>query len=178
MLVWVKEYINKNFATCKSLCNLQEPYTTFKEKYLNVNIGFSKFFAQRLKCCVLAGSKMTHSVLRLQCSSKCCAACRCNRRRLDIERPEQINFALLDVFPFKLFPITFISPLFTRAFFTCNITSSPYVEMLPIRIFKNYCSYFFSGIAMFDVDSCNLWRLKQQGTFIIKNILIVPSSYS
>ena len=24
MLVWVKEYINKNFATCKSLCNLQE----------------------------------------------------------------------------------------------------------------------------------------------------------
>ena len=62
MLVWVKEYINKNFATCKSLCNLQEFYTAFKEKHPNVNIGFSKFFALRPKWCVLAGSKMTHSV--------------------------------------------------------------------------------------------------------------------
>ena len=62
MLVWVKEYINKNFATCKSLCNLQELYTALKEKYPNVNIGFSKFCALRLKWCVLAGSKMTRSV--------------------------------------------------------------------------------------------------------------------
>ena len=62
MLVWVKEYINKNFATCKSLCNLQELYTAFKEKHPNVNIGFSKFCALRPKWCVLAGSKMTHSV--------------------------------------------------------------------------------------------------------------------
>ena len=45
MLVWVKEYINKTFATCKSLCNLQELYTAFKEKHSNVNIGFSKFCA-------------------------------------------------------------------------------------------------------------------------------------
>ena len=58
----VKEYINKNFATCKSLCNLQELYTTFKEKHPNVNIGFSKFCTLRPKWCVLAGSKMTHSV--------------------------------------------------------------------------------------------------------------------
>ena len=62
MLVWVKEYINKNFATCKSLCNLQEFYTAFKEKHPNVNIGFSKFCTLRPKWCVLAGSKMTHSV--------------------------------------------------------------------------------------------------------------------
>ena len=58
----VKEHINKNFATCKSLCNLQELYTAFKEKHPNVNIGFSKFCALRPKWCVLAGSKMTHSV--------------------------------------------------------------------------------------------------------------------
>ena len=57
----VKEYINKNFATCKSLCNLQEFYTAFKEKHPNVNIGFSKFCALTPKWCVLAGSKMTHS---------------------------------------------------------------------------------------------------------------------
>ena len=62
MLVWVKEYIIKNFATCKSLCNLQEIYTAFKEKHPNANIGFSKFCALRPKCCVLAGSKMTPSV--------------------------------------------------------------------------------------------------------------------
>ena len=57
-LVWVKEYINKNLAACKCLCNLQELYTAFKEKHPNVNIGFSKFSALN----VLTGSKMTHSV--------------------------------------------------------------------------------------------------------------------
>ena len=62
MLVWVKEYIIKNFATCKTLCNLQELCTAFKEKHPNVNIGFSKFCALRPKWYVLAGSKMTHSV--------------------------------------------------------------------------------------------------------------------
>ena len=30
MLVWVKEYIIKNFAIYKSLCNLIELYTAFK----------------------------------------------------------------------------------------------------------------------------------------------------
>ena len=52
----------KKTATCKSLCNLQEFYTAFKEKHPNVNIGFSKFCALRPKWCVLAGSKMTHFV--------------------------------------------------------------------------------------------------------------------
>ena len=62
MLVWKKDYINKNFATCRSLCNLQELYTAFKEKHTNVNIGFSMFCALRPNDCVLAGSKMTYSV--------------------------------------------------------------------------------------------------------------------
>ena len=62
MLVCRKEYLNKNFTTCKSLFNLQELYITFKEKHQNVNIGFSKFCALRPKWCVLASSKMTHSV--------------------------------------------------------------------------------------------------------------------
>ena len=57
----VKDYINKNFAASKSLCNLQELYTAFKEKRPNVNIGFSMSCALRSKWCVLAGSKMTHS---------------------------------------------------------------------------------------------------------------------
>ena len=55
---WVKEYINKNFVTCKSLCNLQELHTAFKEKHPNLNIGFSKL---RPKWCVLASSELTGS---------------------------------------------------------------------------------------------------------------------
>ena len=62
MLVLVKEYINKNLLTCKSLCNLLELYTASKEKHPNVNITFSKFCALRPKWCVLASSKMTRSV--------------------------------------------------------------------------------------------------------------------
>ena len=58
----VSKGVHKNFATCKSLCNLQELYTAFRERHPNVNIGFSKFCALRLKLCVLAGSRMTHSV--------------------------------------------------------------------------------------------------------------------
>ena len=58
----VKKYVNKNIATCKSLYKLQESCTAFKEKHTNVNIGFSKFCALSPKWCVLAGSKMTHSV--------------------------------------------------------------------------------------------------------------------
>ena len=52
----------KNVATGKSLCKLQELYTTFKEKHPNGNIGFSKFCTLRPKWCVLASSKPTHSV--------------------------------------------------------------------------------------------------------------------
>ena len=58
----VKEHINKNLAACKSLCNLQELYTAFKENYPNVNIGFSKFSTLRPKWCILLSSKMTQSV--------------------------------------------------------------------------------------------------------------------
>ena len=67
MLVRVKEYIKKNLVTCKSLCNLQELYTAFKENHSNVNIGFSHFCTLRPKWCVLGGSKMTHS------ASVCCS---------------------------------------------------------------------------------------------------------
>ena len=44
------------------LCNLKEMYAAFKEKYLNVKLGFSKFCTFRPKWCVLAGSSGTHSV--------------------------------------------------------------------------------------------------------------------
>ena len=62
LLVRVKEYIIKNFSTFKSLCNVQELYTAFKENHPNINIGFSKFCSLRHKYCVLADSRMNHSV--------------------------------------------------------------------------------------------------------------------
>ena len=43
--VSVSKGVHKKTAICKSLCNLQEFYTAFKEKHPNVNIGFSKFCA-------------------------------------------------------------------------------------------------------------------------------------
>ena len=57
MLVWVKEYIKKNFVTCKSLSNLQELYKNYilQRKHPDVNIGFSKFCTLRPEWCVLAG---------------------------------------------------------------------------------------------------------------------------
>ena len=86
MLVCRKEYIIKNFTTCKSLFNLQELYTTFKEKHQNVNIGFSKFCALRPKWCVLASSKFGSLCLRLYRKSKCCVASWCNGLGFDIQR--------------------------------------------------------------------------------------------
>ena len=59
MLVWVKEYTIKNFETCKSLCNMQELYTTFKEKHPNLKNVFPKFCVLKPKPCVLTGSEMT-----------------------------------------------------------------------------------------------------------------------
>ena len=42
-------------------CNLREIHAAFKEKNLNVKLGFSKFFKFGSKWCVLAGSSGTHS---------------------------------------------------------------------------------------------------------------------
>ena len=58
-----KEYVSVSKGKHnQKLCNLQELYAAFKEKHSNVNIGFAKFCALRPKCCVLAGSKINHSV--------------------------------------------------------------------------------------------------------------------
>ena len=40
------------------LCNLSEPYSAFRDKYLNIKIRFSKFCTLRPKWCVLTGSSV------------------------------------------------------------------------------------------------------------------------
>jgi len=61
-----KEYVSIDRKVHKQkrlvLCNLSELYTSFKEKYPDVKIGFSKFCTLRPKWCVLAGPSGTHSV--------------------------------------------------------------------------------------------------------------------
>ena len=94
ILVWVKEYINKNFETCKSLCNLQELYFGFKQKHPNVNIGFWKFCVLRPKWYVLAGSKMTHSVCVCSTHQNVFVASRHNGLEIDIQRRDLNNFFL------------------------------------------------------------------------------------
>ncbi|CAM1301229.1 Uncharacterised protein r2_g1101 [Pycnogonum litorale] len=44
------------------LCNIKEAYQLFKERHLELKIGFSKFADLKPKECVLAGSPGTHSV--------------------------------------------------------------------------------------------------------------------
>ena len=113
----VKEYINKNFATCKSLCTLQEKYTAFKERHPNVNFGFSKFCALRHKWCVLAGSKMAHSVC--VCSAHQNVVLLVDAMDWDLTYKDLIKLTLsrLNYFHWNLFAISFISPSFTRVYF-------------------------------------------------------------
>ena len=152
----VKEYIKKNFATCKNLCNLQELYTAFKEKHPNVNIGFSKFCALRPKWCVLAGSKMTHSVC--VCSAHQNVELLVNAMNWDLTCKGLIKLTFLALsISIKTYLWSLLYQHHSQEyFFNLNFTSSPYLELISMI---NYCSYFLSVIAMFDVGSCNLWRL-------------------
>ena len=121
MLVRVKKYIKKNFAACKSLCKLQELYTAFKEKHPNVNIEFSKVCALRPKWCVPAGSKMTHSVC--VCSAhQNSVATRYSGLGLDIQRPDQINFVLPEVFPLKFICDHFCITIIHKSLFLTGIS--------------------------------------------------------
>ena len=56
--------VSKNVHVQKRLllCNINELYTAFKEKYPELKLGFSRFASLRPKWCVAAGSAGTHSV--------------------------------------------------------------------------------------------------------------------
>ena len=44
------------------LCNLMEAYRSFKEKFPNMKVSFSKFAELKPKYCILAGQNGTHTV--------------------------------------------------------------------------------------------------------------------
>ena len=151
--MWVKDYINKNFATWKSLCNLQELYTAFKEKHPNVNIGFSTFCALGPKWCVLTAWKMTHSVY----------VCRAHQNVVLLVDVMDWDLPYKDLIKLTLSCLKYFMEIYLRSllyhhhsqdiFFNLNITSSPYLEILLISMIK-LLFLFFSVIAMFDVASC------------------------
>ena len=96
--------------------------------------------------------------LRLQLSSKCCVASRCNGLRLDIQKPDQINFVLPQLFPLKLICDHFhIAVIHKSIFLNSNITSSPYLEMHLISMIKLLFLFFVSDRNVH--NPCNLWRL-------------------
>ena len=117
MLVRVKEYINKNFANCKSLCSLQELYTAFKQKHPNLKIGLTKICTLRPKWCVLTGSKTTHSVC--VCSTYQNVVFLVDEVDWDLTYKDLLKLTLscLKYFHKNLFVINVISPSFTRIFF-------------------------------------------------------------
>ena len=117
MLVWVKAYMNKNFATRKSLCNLQELYTALKEKYPNINIGFSKFCTLRPKWCVLDGSKMNHSVCVCGVHKNVALLVDTMDWKFSYKELIKLTLSCLKYFHWILFLINFISPSFTNVFF-------------------------------------------------------------
>ena len=92
MLVWVKEFIIKNFATCQSLCNLPELYTAFKEKHPKCKYWVLKVLCLEVQMMCSGWLKDGSLCLRLLLSSKYCAASRCNGLGFDIQRPDQEHY--------------------------------------------------------------------------------------
>ena len=114
---------------------IKELYIAFKEKHTNVNIALPKVCAWRPKWCVLAGSKMTHSLCI--CSANQNVVLLVDAMYWDMTYQDLMKSALscLKYFHYSLFAITFISPSFERVFFfNWNITSSPYLEMIKLLL--------------------------------------------
>ena len=89
MLVWVMEYINKDLANCKSLRKVQELYTAFKKNTSRCKYWVLKVLWLEAQMLCSGWLKKDSLCLRLQLSSKCYVASRCNGLRLGIQRPDQ-----------------------------------------------------------------------------------------
>ena len=138
MLGWVKEYVIKNFTTCKSPCNLQEIYTSFREKHRNVNIGFSKFYALRPKWCVLGGSKMTHSVCI--CSAHSNVVLLVDAMDMDFKYKDLCLALIISI---KIYFRSLLYLYHSQEYLlNWYITGLPYLEILPISIIKLLLLYF------------------------------------
>ena len=117
----------------------------FQRKTSNASIGFLKVLCLETQM-VCSGSLKNDSLcLSLKCSSKWCIASWYNGLGLDIQRPDQINFVLPQVFPLKfIWDHFYISINHKCIFFNWKITSSPYLETLLISMIKYLLLFFLS----------------------------------
>ena len=82
-----KLQLAKVFATCKN-------FILYQRKTLKCKYWVFKVICLETQIVCSGWLKNDSLFLRIKRSSKRFAACRCNGRRLDIQRPDQINFAL------------------------------------------------------------------------------------
>ena len=131
-----KEVYKKNFATGKSLCNLQELYTAFKENQPNINTEFSKHRTFRPKWCVLASSKMTHSVC--VCSADQNIVLLVDALDWLVTYKDMIKLALPCLFSMKIYLRSFYITIIHKCiFYNWNITNSPYLQVHLIIAIKS-----------------------------------------
>ena len=95
-----------------------------------------------------------------------------------MQRQDQINFVLPEVFPLKLICNHIYITIIHKSIFLLGHHQFTLFGNAPDKYDKIIVLIFFSVIAMSDVPSCNLWSLKQQEIAMLKNILIVLSPYS
>ena len=153
VLVWVKEYINKNLGTCKSLCNLQEFYSVVKEKHPNVNIGLSKICAWRPN----SQKRLTLFVFVALIKMLCCLSMQWMETLHTKTWSNQLCLALS--ISIKIYLQSLLYHRHSQEhFFNCNIASSPYVEMLLISMIKLLLLFYLSDRNL-GVACCNLRRL-------------------
>ena len=105
-----KQQLAKVFVTCKNLYCFQRKTPTWKYWVLKVLC-----LETQMVCSSWLNSDSLF--LCLKHSSKFCAACRCNGRRLDIQRPDQINFVLHEVFALKFICYHFYITIIHKSIF-------------------------------------------------------------
>ena len=115
---------------------MQVFYTAFKEKHPNVNIGFSKFCALRPKWCVLASSKMTHSVC--VCSADQNIVLLVDALDWLVTYKDMIKLDLPCLFSMKIYLRSFYITIIHKCiFYNWNITNSPYLQVHLIIVIKS-----------------------------------------
>ena len=115
-----KLQLAKVFATCKNFILLQRK--TPKCKYWVL-----KVLCLETEMVCSGWHKNDSLCLPMKHSSKCCAACRSNGERFDIQRPNQINFTLLKVFQLKFICHGFYITIIQKSIF---LTATSLVHLM------------------------------------------------
>ena len=90
-----KDYVSVSKGVHKQKLQLARILYCFQRKALKCKYWVLKVLCLETQMVCSAWPKNDSLCLRMKCSSKFCAACRCNGRTLDIQGPDQINFVLI-----------------------------------------------------------------------------------